>query len=402
MRILQINAISRIRSTGRLCAEIADCLNENGHEGYVAYSVGLPYDKGYRIGTNLEKKLHAFWSRLFGLQAYFSKRGTRKLLRYIDKLKPDVVHLENLHGNYINLELLLNYLAKNDIPTVLTLWDCWFFTGKCCHFTVDNCYKWKTECGNCPRLKNDNNSWFFDRTKKMRNDKNALFGNIPRLAVVGVSDWITGEAKKSLLSTAAFITRIYNWIDLDIFKPVNTDILQKNMKLEDMFVILGVASSWSTDKGFESFIELAKLIQDNMRIIMIGRTPPGTILPGNVLHIEETHNVNEMVAFYSMADVLINLSVEETFGLVTAEALACGTPAVVICSTANPELIGDGCGYVAQECTPEEVLKKILLIYETGKKMYSKNCIEYAKQNFSKIERINDYIGVYKKIIEHE
>lgn len=401
MKILQINAISKIRSTGRLCAEIADYLNDNGHEGYVAYSVGVPYEKGYRIGTTAEAKIHAFLSRLFGLQAYYSKTGTRKLLRYLGELKPDVVHLENLHGNYINLELLLNYLAKNDIPTVLTLWDCWFFTGKCCHFTEDNCYKWKTECGNCPRLKKDNNSWFFDRTKKMRRDKKEWFGKIPRLAVVGVSDWITGEAKQSLLSSAKLMTRIYNWIDLDIFKPVDTDNLKKRLGLTNYFIILGVASSWSTVKGLESFIGLSKVISEDMRIVMIGQCPAGTELPGNILHVEETHSINEMAEYYAMADVLVNLSVEETFGLVTAEALACGTPVVVINSTANPELVGDGCGIVSETSNASEILQNIILIKEQRKESFSENCRDYAKKHFAKEDRIKDYISVYETICEH-
>lgn len=398
MRVLQINAVSKIKSTGRLCAEIADFLNENGDEGFIAYSEGPDYKKGYRIGTDFEKKMHALYSRVFGLQAYFSKSGTRKLLKYIDELQPDIVHLENLHSNYINLKMLLNHLSTNNIPTVLTLWDCWFFTGKCCHFTVDNCYRWEAECGKCTRLKKDNVSWFFDRTKKMRSDKEEWFGKIPRLAVVGVSDWITGEAKKSLLSNAALIERIYNWIDLDVFKPVNTEALRKGLKLEDNFIILGVASSWSTDKGLDSFIALAKVIRADMRIVMIGQLPPETKLPGNILHIEETHNVSEMVEFYSMADVLVNLSIEETFGLVTAEALACGTPAIVINSTANPEVVGEGCGYIAQTSNPEEIFSKILPIYQAGKTNYSKNCVGYAKLNFSKNERISDYVRVYNEI----
>lgn len=398
MKVLLINAVSGIRSTGRLCVQIADYLNTNGIEGYIAYSSGPPYTKGYKIGTPLEIRLHGLYSRIFGTQAYFSKKGTRKLLRFMDELKPDVVHLGNLHSNYINLEMLLKYLAEHDIPTVLTLWDCWFFTGKCSHFTVDNCYKWKVECGDCPRVKKDNKSWLFDRTKKMRRDKAKWFGSIPRLAVVGVSDWITGEAKKSLLSSAKLIRRIYNWIDLETFKPVSTDELKNKLGLTDKFVILGVASSWSIDKGLESFIELSKVITEDMRIVMIGQIPPGTKLPGNIMHIEETHSVNEMVEYYAMADVLVNLSIEETFGLVTAEALACGTPAVVINSTANPELIGEGCGFISDTNNIDEVFRKITTIRKTGKENMSKDCRNFARENFSKDERVSDYILVYNDI----
>ena len=251
MKVLQINAVNGIRSTGRIITEISDYLNNNGHEGYVAYSVGLAYMKGYQIGTSFDKKVHALCSRAFGNQSYYSRISTKKLIKYIANIRPDVIHLHNLHDNYINLKLLLDFLAIKDIPTVVTLHDCWFYTGKCTHYTVDNCYKWKIECGKCPRLRKDNKSWFFDRTAEMLVDKKEWFGSIPRLAVVGVSDWITNEAKDSLLSTGNIITRIYNWIDLDIFKPVGTTSLRKKLNLENKYIILGVSSGWSKAKGLD-------------------------------------------------------------------------------------------------------------------------------------------------------
>ena len=166
MRVLQINAVSGIRSTGRMVTEISNYLNDNGHEGYIAYSDGIPYIKGYKIGSKIEKTIHAISSRVLGTQGYFSIAGTHKLLNYMVELKPDIIHLHNLHGNCINLKLLLEYIANKDIPTVITLHDCWFYTGKCTQYTVDDCYKWKIECNNCPRLNKDNISWLLDRTKK--------------------------------------------------------------------------------------------------------------------------------------------------------------------------------------------------------------------------------------------
>lgn len=398
MKVLQISTVFGFRSTGKLCAGIADYLNNNGDEGYVAYSYGLPYDKGYKISTTFDVRLHSLLSRIFGLQAYYSKKQTRKLLRYIDGINPDVVHLGNLHSNFINLKMILSYLSQKDIPTVFTQHDCWGFTGKCGHFTVDNCYKWKTGCGKCPRLKKDNKSWFFDRTAKMYKDKKEWFGSIPRLAVVGVSDWITNEAKLSLLSSATIFRRIYNWIDLDIFKPVNTDTLRKRLGLQDAFVILGVASCWTDAKGLSSFIELAKALPDGMRIIMVGRMKPNVELPNAIIHIKETHDVQEMVEYYSMADVFVHLSPEESFGMVTAEALACGTPAIVINSTANPELVGDGCGYISNTSNADEIMKYVQNIREAGKSSFSKNCRDYSTRNFNMNDRVQDYINVYKEI----
>lgn len=399
MKILQINAVSGIRSTGRTCAEIADYLNKNGDEGYVAYSDGLPYNKGYKIGTLLEIKLHGLFSRISGLPGYFSKKGTRKFLRYLGELAPDIVHLRNLHGNFINLELLLTYLADHDIPTVLTLHDCWFYTGKCCHYTVETCFKWKRECSNCPRVRKDNPSWFLDRTRKMYQDKKKWFQKIPRLAVVGTSDWVTHEAKQSLLASAKIVTRIYNWVDLEVFKPVNADDLRCKLGLKNQFVILGIASGWSEHKGLNKFIELSSLIENDMSLILVGNISSGKCLPKNIIHIKETQDVNELVRYYSVADVLVNLSIEETFGKVTAEALACGTPAIVINSTANPELVGEGCGYIVGKYDIRAVVQSILDIRKQGKSVYSQNCRRYAQSHFDKNNRMLDYVALYERLM---
>lgn len=399
MKVLIINAISKIRSTGRLNAEIADYLNDNGDEGYFAFSTGLPYEKGYLIGTPCEKRLHSLLSHALGTQAYFSKRGTKKLIKYMNHLKPDVVHLGNLHSNFIHLGMLLTHLSTNNIPTVLTLHDCWAFTGKCSHFTVDECNKWMTVCGQCPRVKRDNKSWLFDRTQKMYRDKKKWFCNIPRLAVVGVSEWMTDQAKLSTLSSSKIIRRIYNWIDLEVFKPANAEELRKKYNLGDKFVILGVASVWSKSKGLEGFLNLAKEIPDDMRIMMVGQINASVQLPQNIIHIDETKSTEEMVGFYSLADVFVQLSVEETFGLVTVEALACGTPAVVINSTANPELIGEGCGFVSNTASTHEIMQYIQKVKEIGKEVFSDHCRRFVLDNFAKEDRIKDYYQVYEEII---
>ena len=401
MKILQINAVSAISSTGRICSELSDYLNNNGHEGYVAYSAGIPYSKGYKIGSKLDTKLHGLNSRLFGKQAYFSKSATRRLISYIIELKPDVVHLHNLHSNYINLKLLLNYLAINDIPTVISLHDCWFYTGKCTHYTFDNCYNWQNKCGNCPRLLKDNPSWFFDRTPKLLQDKKDWLQSIPRLAVVGVSDWITNEAKKSFLSSAKVLTRIYNWINLDVFKPVDGSNVRQKLGLTDKYVILGVASGWSNLKGLDKFIELSEIILPEMKIVLVGGLSSMIKIPDEIIYISETHNAKELAEYYSMADVYVHLSPEETFGKTIAEALSCGTPAIVFNSTACPEVVGNECGIILNEYQASAILKAILTISEKGKSYYSTKAVNRVKQNFNSILIIEEFTALYKQMINH-
>lgn len=305
MIVLQINVVNNIKSTGRICTELANYINNLDGTGIVAYSYGpsVNVENEYVIGTKIEKKLHAFGSRLLGKQAYYSKKGTTDLINYIEKIGPNIIHLHNLHGNYINLGMLLKYCAKKDIPTVLTLHDCWFFTGKCTHYTVDDCYKWKNECGECIRLRKDNKSWFFDRTQIMLEDKKKWFQNIPRLAVVGVSDWITNEARKSILSSAKSITRIYNWVDFYTFKPIYNNGIKEQLGISDKFVLLGVASEWTNRKGLSDFIELSSRLQGDETIVLIGYIDSRVKLPSNVIHINETHNAKKLAEYYSMADI---------------------------------------------------------------------------------------------------
>lgn len=398
MKVLQINAVNGISSTGRTCAEITDYLNQNGHDAHIAYAGGTPADKGYFIGSTFDHKLHGLWSRVFGKQTYFSKRATKELVAYIQKLKPDVVHLRNLHSNFINLGILLKYLADHDVPTVITLHDCWFYTGKCTHYTVDSCYKWQNNCGGCPRLKKDNPSWFFDKTTQMLADKREWFGKIPRMAVVGVSDWITREALKSFLVKAKITQRIYNWIDTDVFSPVETTGIRKHLDLENKFVILGVASGWSNAKGLDKFLALVEILPADMQLVLVGTLPEKVILPENIKTIPATHSVNELVAFYAMADVYLHLSEEETFGKTIAEAMSCGTPAIVLNSTACPEVVGSDGGIVIDHYTPEAVLQAIEKIKETPELGWRKNASRRVKENFDKKTLMEEHIALYQAI----
>ena len=402
MVILQINAVNRKGSTGRTCKEMSEYINsQTDNTCLTAFAQGIPGELDFQIGDKFEWKAHAFFSRLTGKQAYFSRGGTRSLLGYIEEKKPDVVHLRNLHGNYINLKMLLRFLKKNRIATVVTLHDCWFFTGKCTHYTVAGCSGWRKECGGCPKLKDDNASWLFDRTRKCLKDKKELFASLDRLAVVGVSKWITGEAEKSLLSCADTVTTIYNWIDLDVFRYTD-DRSDVAVPDDGKKLVLGVASSWSDKKGLGDFIRLADLLGDGYRIVLIGKMPEGTAVPENVVCIESTGLERVLAEYYSAADVFVTLSPEESFGKVSAEALACGTPVVCFDSTANAELAPEGCGYVLPAGDLEGLAEAVKKAADTGREAYSERCRAFAEQEFDKVKQIEKYLKLYEDLISPE
>lgn len=401
MKILQINAVNRFGSTGGTCKELENYINQTKENiCYTAFSVGQRQEHEYRIGSNFDRKLHALLSRLTGRQGWFSVGATRRLLRYMDNLQPDVVHLRNLHGNYINFPMLMKYLAKKDIATVVTLHDCWFYTGKCCHYTVEKCRKWETGCFDCPRLRKDNVSWFVDVTDKVWRKKKALFEKLPRLVVVGVSEWVTQDAQQSFLQCAKKIMRIYNWIDLDTFqRKGNMEELRKVYAPGGERIVLGVASGWSKSKGLHDFLKLAELLGETYKICLVGHMPEGIELPQNVCHIPTTNSPEALAELYSMADVFVTLSAEETFGKVSAEALACGTPVVCYDSTANRELVGQGCGSVCALGDLRGVAEAVQTVCQKKDGEMSARCRVFAEENFSKEQRIQDYLSLYEEMM---
>ena len=404
MKVLQINAVYGIGSTGRIVAEIDEVLVQSGIESIVATTqTTVRKDNIYIVGTSVGRKVHALLSRLIGKQAYFSAFATKRLLNWIKKEKPDVIHLGNLHANYVHLGMLLKYVKKYNIATVITLHDCWFFTGKCTHYTEQGCYKWQTGCHHCPQLKKGNRSWFFDCTSTIWQDKKRWITEIPRLGVIGVSDWITEEAKKSFLKDATIIKRIYNWIDLQIFYPRGDDVKGKYGIPTDKFSILCIGAHWAKDSfKFNQLIELSKRIREDMQIVLVGNVPAESQLPANVKALGYISSTDELAKLYSSMDVYVHLSREDTFGKVIAEAMACGTPAIVYNATACPELIGKGCGYVVEVGDIAAVCNALEKIQNDKKEAYSVACVEFVQAAFEKRMLIEETKLMYKDLLEGE
>ncbi len=397
MRILQINTVPN-GSTGNLAKSIHNALVSQGNESRIYYGFGSSADTQISSFTSmLDVHIHAVLSRNTGMQGYFSQLPTLNLINKIKSFNPDIVHLHNIHGSYVNVPMLLNFLKKNDIKTVVTLHDCWLFTGKCPHFTAVGCDKWKESCGACPQLSRYPKARL-DRTAKNLADKKKWFNGFKNMQIVAVSNWLKEMTEQSFLN-AYPITAIYNGINTQVFTPGNGNGVREKYKLGNKFIILGVASPWSKVKGLDDFIALSEMLSEDEVIVLVGLSQEQiSQMPKNIIGIERTENQQELAALYSAANVFVNGSTEETFGLVVAEAMACGTPAVVYNSTACPELIKDGTGYVVPPNAVAEVFNAARKIKAGSKEAYSEKCLLNVKENYTQEKMINRYLNLYSSI----
>lgn len=399
MKVLMINSVSGFGSTGSICVDIATELERQGHECYIAYGqVSRGYEKEFKIGTQLENHLHNLGSRVFGKQGYFTKTGTKKLVAFIKDYNPDVIHLHNLHGNYLNLEILFNYLIEVQKPVVWTLHDCWAFTGNCAYYSSINCEKWQTVCEKCPQIQAYPPSFFLDQTRTMFNDKIKWYNAIESMTIIPVSKWLKGEVEKSILKEKKIIS-IYNWIDHDIFKE-NTNINNLYGINRSKHIVLGVSAGWSASSTkFKDFIQLSDILSVDMQLVLVGKINRGTVIPPNIIHIPYVETKSELAKLYSIADTYVHLSTEDTFGLVIAEAMSCGTPVIVYNATACPEIVGENCGYIVKPRDIEAVNSKLILIKENSKSYYSENCRRHVIETYDMEKNVEATIEVYKNSI---
>lgn len=396
MKVLQINTIYKFRSTGRTCWEVEKALEANGDSCLTVHQVGELCDKKHSlvVNTKLGYYFHKLMSRLLGLDGYFSYFATKKAIRKIQKYDPDIIHLRNLHGGYLNLPLLFRYLRDCGKPVIYNLHDTWAYTGKCPEYSNVHCEKWKTQCFCCPQWKRYPKSWFFDFSRKMYNDKRQWYAALPNLTVVGVSDWISGEAGKSILGTHD-IRRVYNWVDRKVFLPSSENILPK-YGCEKTFTVLGVSSGWVKNTEFEEFCTLAGMLQGIAQVVLVGGE--SLSLPyENMKHIPFTKSTEELAALYSSADVFVLLSTAESFGKVAAEALSCGTPVIVYDVTGCAELAGEGCGYRVPVHDLKAVENAILQVKKAGKQSYVNNCLGFSARNFNYETNVSQLISIYRE-----
>ena len=364
MRVLFINSVCGIGSTGRICADLALEYEAKGYEVKIAYgrtdNVPDEFKKfAIRIGTKTDIIIHGLLSRLFDSHGLGSKKATELFLEWADKYNPDVLWLHNIHGYYINYKSLFEWIKKRPLMKVKwTLHDCWAFTGHCTYFSAINCIKWHNGCKNCEQINKYPKSLLLDRSRQNYDKKKEAFLGVKDLTIITPSKWLSNLVKQSYLNCYPIEVH-YNRVNYDLFKPTPSQFKEK-FDLTTKKVILGVASVWEERKGFNDFLELSKLLDDSFRIVLVGvNKKQKAILPNNIIGIEHTNNLNELAQLYSMADVFVNPSREETFGMTTVEATLCGTKAIVFKGTACEEIINIY-GGVAVEQSVDSLYKAII------------------------------------------
>lgn len=407
MKIVQINSVCGYGSTGRITVDIAEAAEKRGHVCYIAYGYGnTTYHRAHKIGNRVEHLFHnVIFSRLLGLHGYGSIFTTWLFTRWLDKIQPDVVHIHNLHANYLNLIILYKYLIKRKINVVYTLHDCYHFTGKCTYYTSADCSKYISGCKKCTYYnKQGFPSLFFDFSSMIWRRKKLLYSQLESCNAIAVSQWLQGDALKSILAVNGHnVGYIYNWVDHSVFKPASEEnkceFRNKYGLLKDKKYLISVSQEWN--KNTIRYLDAEKISQklpEDYNLILVGKLAKGTIISPLIKHIPYISDRSELSVAFTIAEAYVHFSVEDTFGLVIAEAMACGTIPITYNSTACAEVPG-GFGIVVEPRDVVGIINSLPLLEE--KKKHSSEMIEYVKNNYDKCTNTNKYVDVYESFLNH-
>lgn len=404
MKILQINSVCGFGSTGRIVTDLYEILKMHGHECLIAYGRGEapPTINTLKISSGIDNKMHGLLTRITDKHGFGSVKATQLFIKEIENYSPDLIQLHNLHGYYINIEILFDYLSRAGKPVVWTLHDCWSFTGHCSHFDFVGCERWRNGCYHCLQKNMYPSSKLIDNSKWNYQKKKSLFTSVDNMTIVTPSKWLASLVKDSFLNKYN-INVISNGIDLETFhSPRETtneiQVIKEQLGCKDQFIILAVASIWTERKGLEYLIEISKLLDESHRVVIVGLTEKQKRnLPFNVIGITRTNNTEQLAQIYSLADVYLNTTLEEVQGMTNLEALACGTPVITFDTGGSPECIDRTCGIVIEKGSIEGIIKAIKKIKED---LISREaCIKRAKE-FNKNNKFSEYMSLFHNILE--
>lgn len=396
MKIAYINTTSSQGSTGKIVVDLKNLAKLNGYSTYIFYGVGNSMDSdSYKIQKKHNYYISNVLSRLFDVEGFVNFWCTYKLIRKLKRLKIDLIHIHNLHGHYINIKMLFNYIKKNNIKVVWTFHDCWPVTGHCAHFSYIKCNKWKTGCYDCVNKK-EYPSTLLDNSRNNYKSKRDCFTGVKNLITVTPSKWLADILKESYLNCYNNVV-INNGIDLDIFKQTDNDFLKK-YEITDKIIILGISFDWSFKKGIDIFIELAHILGIQYQIVLVGTNDDiDKLLPINIISIHRTSNQNELAQIYSSADIFLNPTREDNYPSVNMEAIACGVPVITFNTGGSIEVVNEKVGYIVQNNTIDEIIDKLDYIAKNNSE-YKKNCLE-KRHEFDLNNRYCEYIKLYKNLL---
>lgn len=390
--LLQINVTANWGSTGKIAEQIGLCAQAHGWESYIAYGRMMNPSKNQfiKVGDKLDNYIHFIENRLLDNEGLSSRNATRKLIKEIETLRPDVIQLHNIHDHFLNYRLLFKYLNKTDIKVVWTFHDCWAFTGHCYHFVDSECMRWKEGCFDCPKR-----GKFCDRSKRNWNLKKLIFASNSNLTIVPVSQWMGGFVKESFFKGKR-IEVIHNGIDLRVFKP-------EPSKGSGKFNILAVSNVWPSYKGGADIFKLREMLpMEDYDIMMVGLSEEQVkSLPAGIKGIQRTQNVQELVELYSEVDVLINPTYADSFPTVNLEALACGTPVITYRTGGSPEAVDENTGSIIEQGDIAGMCTKIREYKSEGfKQHHSVDCRKRAEEYFDKDKCFEKYIDLYESLLK--
>ena len=406
--ILQVNSTKNYGSTGRIVENIGILANQNDFETYIVHGpryVNPSVLKSICTESPVEEKVHGVVSRLFDAHGLGSICATKKLIRKIREIEPDIIHLHNIHGYFINYPILFKCLKESKIPVVWTLHDIWSFTGHCSYFELDSqnwqsdCQNWQSDCQNC-KLTHTYPKSYTDFSHRNFRMKKEAFTGIENMILVPVSDWLDGLLKKSFLKD--YKTRvIHNGVDVSVFNVRNDgDDIKRKYGVTAKMIILGVASPFTPKKGFDDFVKLRQILPSEFQILLVGlMTEQINVLPAGITGIARTQNIQELASLYSAADVFVNLTYADNFPTTNLEALACGTPVVTYRTGGSPEAVDEFTGIVVGKGDLVAAKDAVISICEKGREFYSQQCRTRAEQNFNKDDCFRKYIDLYRELL---
>lgn len=392
-KLLQINVVSNMLSTGKITEDISKVASSKGWECYVAYGrwARPGICKEVRIGSMFDVYAHYLEHKLLDNEGLSSRQSTKRFIMDIEELKPDIIHLHNIHDHYLNYPLFFDYLAHSGIPVVWTQHDCWSFTGGCMYYDMLDCEKWKNECTGCPEKR----AWICEKTNTQFALKKEYFLKVPNLTLITVSNWLQDIIRESFFSKCDIRT-IHNGVDLDVFRYGHS---QK--KDPGIFQILGVAGVWHKRKGLTDFIKIRQLLPLDYRIVLVGLSDSQIAeLPEGIVGIRRTHDVYELASLYADSDVYVNPTYSDNFPTTNIESLACGTPVITYRTGGSPEAIDEVTGMVVEQGDVEALAESIR--HMRLNPLSPDNCRKRAEQMFDKNICFDEYIELYNHILGNQ